>query len=255
MAGSSPTIPSEIQVNLLVRLRVIEQLQNIPGYTNPSPQFSSSSSEQLVLDTLTWIAQCYALKPSDATALAVSIKPGLLTLHLYHDEETATRTSKLLLSTLRTVFLSDPEDAIGPSSAIGPFFRMVVNTAHVRIQHKLFRIGLTDGTPEDTANHFASLVATWMFYRPEGEQSRGYQRIAFNYGDIRRASEIMVQSFFTIAKQCDADVQCEKMDEDSRFTYLSSIVTACNLLINSTFFHDLHNYEPFQMALSSRDRA
>ncbi|KAE9403970.1 hypothetical protein BT96DRAFT_1016583 [Gymnopus androsaceus JB14] len=250
------------QVKQLVRLRLIEQLQNTLGYPSSSPSNSHSFNfnEQVVLDVFNWIAQCFALRPSDAIALAISTRPGLVTLHLCHDQEhpnvkSVIRASKMFLSTLRTVLASGPEDMTGASSAIGPFFRMVVNMAHLRIQTKLSRIGYTDGTPEDTAYHFTSLVTTWLLFRPEGEQSRGFLTMAATYGgDVGRANEYMVQSFLTMVEQHNANAQCEKMNQDERFTYLSSIITACNLLINSTFFYDFLNYESFRMTLRVQDR-
>jgi len=248
------------QVKQLVRLRLIEQLQNMfdyPGHNSPN---SLSVNEQVVLDVFDWIAQCFALRPSDAVALAISTRPGLVTLHLSHDPEhpkvgSVVRASEMFLSTLRTVLKINPEDGAGASSAIGPFFRMVVNMAHLRIQNKLSRIGSTNGTPEDTVYRFTSLISTWLTFRPEGEQSRGFMKMAVTYGgDLGRTNEYMIQSFITIVEQHNANVLCERMNQDERFTYLSSIITACNLLINSTFFHDYLHYESFQVALKAQDR-
>ncbi|KIK56921.1 hypothetical protein GYMLUDRAFT_87156 [Collybiopsis luxurians FD-317 M1] len=242
------------QLDLLVRLRVLEHLQNTLGYPIPVQQDTQSLTEQVVLDVLDWIAQCYALNPSDAVTVAVSTRPGIVTLHLCHDDvKSAIQTSKVFLAMLRTVLNFD--ENTNSSSVIAPIFQMVVNMAYPRILHKVSRIGITDGGPDDTAHHFTSLVTAWMLFRPGGEQSRGFVKVATNYaGTTARTTEYMVQSFITIVEQCNAGARCKDMNEQKRFSYLSSIVVACNLLINSTFFNDLHNHESFRSSLRVEDR-
>ncbi|KAF5379582.1 hypothetical protein D9757_009242 [Collybiopsis confluens] len=248
--GHSDHPPTQ-QVDLLVRLRVLEQLQKTLGSAPPTAHDSFSMTEQIILDILNWISQCYALNPSDAVAVAISMCAGKVTLHLcLSDAESALRTSKQLISTLRTVL--DPDDNPDTSSAIGPFFRLAVKLSHRRILHKLSRIGTTDEDTDSTARRFTSLVAAWLLFRPEGELSRGFVKVATNYGGT--TTDYMIQSFITVVVQHNADAQWRGVTEEQCFSYISSIITACTLLINSTFFSDVRNSRSFRSYLRIEDR-
>ncbi|KAF5338679.1 hypothetical protein D9757_015005 [Collybiopsis confluens] len=222
--GHSDHPPTQ-QVDLLVRLRVLEQLQKTLGSAPPTAHDSFSMTEQIILDILNWISQCYALNPSDAVAVAISMCAGKFLI------QTTTQTLRR------------------PS---GHFFRLAVKLSHRRILHKLSRIGTTDEDTDSTARRFTSLVAAWLLFRPEGELSRGFVKVATNYGGT--TTDYMIQSFITVVVQHNADAQWRGVTEEQCFSYISSIITACTLLINSTFFSDVRNSRSFRSYLRIEDR-
>ncbi|KAK0203529.1 hypothetical protein DFS33DRAFT_809619 [Desarmillaria ectypa] len=243
--SNNPSPAAAAQLDLLFRLRIIEQLQALTY-----PHIHHHHPNDHIIDILNWIASCFAQNASgDAVSVAFSAHPGLITLYVANNHNTPNTDTvrncvNLFLSTLRTVLR---DDDVVPEVASRMFLRMVVDIAHARIQRKIDLVGQTEEGPGQTAYHFTNLVSLWLVYRPEGEQSRGFLNMAANYGgDSARANEYLIQSFLTLA---NLSPEQDKVDVDERYTYLSSIITACSLLVNSTFFDDLVNYHSFRLSL------
>ncbi|KAG7448883.1 uncharacterized protein BT62DRAFT_1003606 [Guyanagaster necrorhizus] len=247
-SSNDPPTTDAAQLDLLFRLRIIAQLQAL-AY----PHIYHCHLDDHIIDILNWLASCFAPNASgDAVSVAFSAHSGLITLYIASNHNTpntdAVRKCVIrFLSTLRTV-LRDGD--VGPKVASQMFFRMVVNIAHARIQRKIHLVGQTDEGPGQTAYHFTNLVSLWLVYRPEGEQSRGFLNMATNYGgNSACANKYLIESFLTLV-----NLPPEQADVNERYTYLSSIITACSLLVNSTFFDDLVNHHSFRLSLKIQDR-
>ncbi|SJK98657.1 uncharacterized protein ARMOST_01926 [Armillaria ostoyae] len=248
--SNDPPPADAAQLDLLFRLRVIEQLQAL-AY----PHIHHHRPDDHIIDILNWIASCFARNASgDAVSVAFSAYPGLITLYIANNDnnpntDVVRNCVILFLSTLRAVL---PDDGVAPEVASRMFLRMVVDIAHARIQRKIDLVGQTEEGPGQTAYHFTNLVSLWLVYRPEGEQSRRFLNMAVNYGgDSARANEYLIQSFLTLV---NLSPEHDKLNADKRYTYLSSIITACSLLVDSTFFDDLVNYHSFRLSLKIQDR-
>ncbi|KAK7041450.1 hypothetical protein VNI00_009316 [Paramarasmius palmivorus] len=243
----------ERQVDLLVRLRIIEQLQQISNH----PRFRNAGHpEDLITDILNWISLCFCPNfSSDDVAVAFATFNGRITLYVSSTEHCpSSRSLELskdsLLGAFKRIF---ERTEIIPNISARLLLRMIVDNCYLRIQRKISLLGNSDSNPETTAHRFMSLVNSWMFYRPEGETSKGFTNMALTHtGDVSETTEYMIQSFYTIANQ--ADVRTDGMSADERFNYLTSIISACDLFVKSSFFADLVNHHTFRLTLKPQDR-
>ncbi|EEB96795.1 hypothetical protein MPER_04003 [Moniliophthora perniciosa FA553] len=247
------TYDDQKQLDLLVRLRIIEQLNQVSN----QPRFRSAGhSEDLILDILNWIALCFCPNSSsDDVAVAFATYNGSITLYVSSSgscpNSQSLETSKVLLqSILKQIFRYH---GMIPNTSTRLLLRMIVDKCYLRIQRKISLLGNAEGDPESTAHRFMTLVNSWLFYRPEGETSKGFIHMALTHtGDVSETTEYMIQSFYTIANQ--ADVDTDRMTDDERYSYLTSIISACDLFVNSTFFGDLMNHHTFRLTLKPQDR-
>ena len=243
----------DAQLDLLARLRIVEQLQGIsPPHPVHQPQ------DDHIIDMLNWIALFFSPNETgDSVSVAFSAETGHVTLYVSHHEdgpttEQAKSTARQFVSSVRRILTNE----IASDVASRMFFRMIVDMSYERIMRKIYMVAQTEEGAGQTTHHFTSLVSVWLIFRPEpeGETSNGLVSMAKSYvGDPRLANEYLVQSFFTIANQTPAILSAINATE--RYSYLSSIITACSLLISSTFFHDVVNHDAFRLSIKSQDRS
>ncbi|KAL0062036.1 hypothetical protein AAF712_011114 [Marasmius tenuissimus] len=241
----------QFQTDILARLRVIEQLQS---YT--LPRFRSSIPDDILTDILNWISLCFCPNASDDdVAVALAIYRGQISLFVANTPNSPSTSSlnltkNVVRTTLKKV-LSD--DSMAPPTAARLFSRMIVDIGHPRLQRKITLLGRTSGDPQSTGLRFASLVKSWLFYRPDGERSKGFVNRAVSLaGNATNTTDYMVRSFWVIVEQ--ANFSTDGMPPDQRYTYLTSMMTACDLLVKSTFFNDLLNHHTFRVTLEDTDR-
>ncbi|ESK88474.1 hypothetical protein Moror_1272 [Moniliophthora roreri MCA 2997] len=247
------TLDDQTQLDLLVRLRIIEQLDQVSNH----PRFRSAGhSEDFVTDILNWISLCFCPNPSsDDVAVAFATYNGRITLYVSSSESCPSSRS---LETSKDGLQSVLKQVLGyqgmtPSASTRLFLRMIVDKCYPRIRRKISLLGNADGDPGSTAHHFMTLVNSWIFYRPEGETSKGFVNMALTHtGDVSETTKYMIQSFCTIANQ--ADVDTDGMSSDERYNYLTSVISACDLFVKSTFFEDLVNHHTFRLTLKPQDR-
>ncbi|KAG7094643.1 hypothetical protein E1B28_005467 [Marasmius oreades] len=256
--GSSSDVQS--QIDLLARLRIIEQLQ---GFC--LPRFRNSVPDDILTDILNWMCLCFCPNPSsDDVSIALALYSGQITVYIGSTPNSPSlsslqTTKNIFKSTLKRVILSGVSSAYPTSTTTTPpvataviLLRMVVNIGWKRIQRKISLLGNTDGDPEQTGSRFVSLVRSWLFYRPEGERSKAFADKALSdCGDIARTTDYMVQSFWIVLDQ--ADMCTDDMGDEQRFQYLTSIMRACDMFIQSTFFDDLLNHHTFRITLKQAD--
>ncbi|KAF9022349.1 hypothetical protein BDZ89DRAFT_1070742 [Hymenopellis radicata] len=232
--GSAPPLPLSRQLDLLFRLRIIEKLQDVS-----QPHINHQPTDDYIIDVLNWIASVLSENAEgDSVSVAFSAQTGRITLYIANNDGNP-KTEKLkecvssFLSTVRQILL-DVDST--PEAATRAFLRMAVDIGHERIQRKIVLVAQTDEGMGQTAYHFTTLVSSWLVYRPEGELSRGFVSMAANYGGTPSAPTSL------------------HIAPEERCTYLASIITACTLLANSTFFYDLINYHSFRLSLKIQDR-
>ncbi|KAL0576107.1 hypothetical protein V5O48_005881 [Marasmius crinis-equi] len=239
------------QIDLLARLRIIEQLQQFS-----LPRFRSSFPDDILTDILNWITLCFCPNPSsDDVAVALAIYRGQITLFIASTPNSpSTSTLNLTKNVFKTALKQVlSENSMAPLVAARLFVRMIVDIAYPRILRKIALLGNTDGDPKQTGLHFASLVKSWLFYRPEGEKSKGFVAKAGPYASNGiSTTDYMIQSLWMIAER--ANLSTDGMAPNERFVYLNSIMTACELFVKSTFFNDLLNHHTFRITMREQDR-
>lgn len=245
------------QIDLLVRLRIIERLQ---GLSHPRAQYPQA--EEAILPVLNWLASCFVCgSAARVVAVALSSQRGLVTAYIASHGDEATNQSALteavnvFKTALRNV-LSD--DRVTPELATKTFLRLLLGTAYPKIFRKIVLVGRSGGEPGETTYHFGTIVHAWLTYRSEGEMSRGFVSMALNPDPTsdasdspRHATDYMIQSLLTVVhpKHRDSD----GLTQEGRHMYLSYIITACTLLEKSTFFNDVVNDTAFRAALRITD--
>ncbi|KIY70731.1 hypothetical protein CYLTODRAFT_451495 [Cylindrobasidium torrendii FP15055 ss-10] len=246
LMAEPPPWCQDIQLDLMYRLRFIEQLQTVSP-----PQACDNESDDCILDILNWIALCFM---PDETRSGVSVafasQANRITLHVSKDRRVGDENVKDFLTTVRAILAGDITD---PGVTAPVLFRMVVDRCPGSIMRKITSVADTDEGAGQTIYRFNSIFATWLAYRPEGETSLGFISMATKYGgDAKKANEYLLESFSTLATQTPD--QMDGMGAKERFTYISSVMTASSLLLASTFFADITHSHSFRLALKLQDR-
>ncbi|KAF5348974.1 hypothetical protein D9758_014219 [Tetrapyrgos nigripes] len=186
---------------------------------------------------------------------------------------------------------------IAPSTSTRLFFRLTIDATHGRITSKLKKVVNSAGSPGETIERFSNLVEDWLVYRPEGERSQGFNGMVQTYGGSRLqrlrgtrpyspasdetvdssgdeggpgypssrklspATAYFLQTFFSIVSsqhRIEVNGKSAFSNPEERFACLSSLITACALLVNSTFFNDLvgttDRGQTWRMTLKMQDR-
>ncbi|KAK1235125.1 hypothetical protein PQX77_001661 [Marasmius sp. AFHP31] len=241
----------QFQTDILARLRVIEQLQSLA-----LPRFRSSIPDDILTDILNWISLCFCPNASDDdVAVALAIYRGQISLFVANTPNSPSTSSLNLTKNVVRTALKQVlrDDSMAPATAARLFSRMIVDVGHPRLQRKITLLGRTSGDSQSTGLRFASLVKSWLFYRPDGERSKGFVNRAVSLaGHATNTTDYMVRSFWVIVEQ--ANFSIDGMPPDQRYTYLTSMMTACDLFVKSTFFNDLLNHHTFRVTLEDTDR-
>ncbi|KAF9269877.1 hypothetical protein L218DRAFT_514 [Marasmius fiardii PR-910] len=267
-ARTTHTESQRRQIDLLARLRIIEQLQSFS-----LPRFRSSIPDDLVTDILNWLTLCFCPNPtSDDVSVALAIYSGEIRMFVGNTPGSPSlsslqHTKNIFKTALKQVLRGDRASDESPSANLVPppgmstpaasrlFLRMVVDIGWKRIQRKLNLLCHTSGEgPEQTGLRFVLLVQSWLFYRPDGERSKAFVNKAISRcGDVAGATDYMIQSFWIILNQAGKNL--DEMGDEQRFRYLGSMMTACEMFVKSTFFEDLVSHHTFQITLKQADHS
>lgn len=245
---------TSLQLDLLVRLRVIEQLQAI-SY----PRVNVRTPDDVLIVILNWISYCLdRTAVSQCVAVAFAAERGLVTLYVsinphlssnnprLSGDKSLTNSAAALVTLLRQVFDAPPD------IAMRTFIQMSIKMCLPRLIRKVLLIGSNDEGPHQTAYHFSSLVSLWLVCRPQGERSKEFLNMAINFGgNVNRATEFMVQSLYTLVNQSEASLRSASPDDV--YPCVLSTITACGSLVTSTFFEDLTSHAAFKLSLKVAD--
>jgi hypothetical protein len=245
----------DIQLNLLIGLRVVEHLGR--GCSSANATYHRRDDE--LVQILNWIALFITPNYTDTycdSAVALSAEHGAVTIHIANsnggppDEEERANVA-LLMSTLRWAFFDDSDPANTASSLLA----QVVHKAFPEILRKLALVRYVEADgPYHTLHRLCMLISFWVQYRPGGECSRGFVTMAATFGrGEKQATDVLVQSFVDLMMGQDIKDK-KKMTSDEQYAYLQPLLTSCDLLVRSTFFDDLINYPQYRLALEISDR-
>lgn len=242
----------EIQVDLLMRLRVIEQLQSLTY-----PRIIPVQDDELLVRILDWLCTSFVVQPRHLSiSAALSARKGHVTLFVSHSgPHISDKTTKgeiqqavdELLTTMREV-LALSMRGLSPDVCLRLLFRTVIISSWPRIQRKLSLISSLEGDLSSTIYAFNALLNTWLTVRPDGENSPGIRAVLHRYANKRSTNACLLQLFVTVVQQA-ANAEPERMSDEERYTHYFSLFTACYLLFNSTFFYDIVNHHSLRLSL------
>lgn len=244
---------SKMEVDILIGLRIMEHL----GRDQPTSFSTCHPLEDETVQILNWISLCIVSNSSSSycdVAVAISAQPGNVIIHISsgsgppseHDDQSIS----LFMGALRHAFSNN----LGPPLIVRSFLGMLAHRAFPQIIRKIAAVReVGSGDPTHTYERFCSLVSAWLHYRREGEMSRGFVDLATeSAGGGIQANNVMVQSFLNLLFHNIGDTQ--GMNPQEKYQYMVSVLTSCDLLVNSTFFDDLLNHNPFRLSLEISDR-
>ncbi|KAJ7597330.1 hypothetical protein C8J56DRAFT_773237 [Mycena floridula] len=237
------------QLDILVRLRIIHQLQAI-AYTglnvlhDPNPD--------ILIDVLDWICTCLATGPAkQSIAAGLAAQPGLITLYLAHHSSDSEKpaSDSLMDDTLCLIerFRDILDKDASPQAAFQMFMDIFLQKCQAKVTHKLLLLSETGGSPGETSYRFGILVSLWLLYRPEGEKSKS----VIDMAGVDRANEYLNQLFLTLVHQ--DYLKLESMTPEARSLHLVTLINHCCILMNSSFFDDIFNRHSFLRSLKAAD--
>jgi hypothetical protein len=244
-----------IQLDLLTGLRVVEHL----GRRCSSTHATYYKRDDELVQILNWIALFVAPHYTDTycdTAVALSAQHGAVTVHIANSSgsppnQVERANVSLLMGTLRRAFIDDSDPAFITTSFLVPLIQKAL--PEILRKLALVRNTQTDG-PHHTLHRFCSLVSFWVRYRPGGECSRGFVNTAAASGKSEnQATDMLVQSFMRLMMGQDC-IEHKGMTPNEKYAFLEPVLTACDLLVRSTFFDDLVNHHQYRLALDISDR-
>jgi hypothetical protein len=253
LATSRQELTSKTEVDILIGLQIMEHL----GRDYPTTFSTSHPLDDVMVQILNWIALCIVSNSCSSycdVAVAFSAQPGNVTIHISSGSGPPSRDDQegisLFITTLRRVL----SNSFDPALIIREFLDMLARRAFPQILRKIAAIQGVEGYgPAHASERFRSLISAWLHYQPEGERSRGFIDLAIESGGGEdQANNVMVKCFLDLLFHNNGDPQ--KMTPKEKYNYMGSVMTSCNMLVNSTFFDDLINHHPFRLSLEISDR-